>query len=105
MADYDHSVQSQIRDKLVRKAQTMENRPRQRWRTNFGMIASLSGVIITPIVLGIFGGGYLDEVWPQHFSWRLTGLFLGFIWGIGNAYFWIKIENEKIEKIGSDRRL
>ena len=101
MADYNDNEQSKIRNKLVEKAQAMQERPHQKWRANFGMIASLSGVIITPIIIGIFGGGYLDEVWPQHFSWRLTGVFLGFIWGLSNAYFWIKFENEKIEKISS----
>lgn len=77
----------------------MKRRYQRRWSSNFGMIASLGGVIIVPIILGIIGGGYLDEKFPQRFSWRLSLLFLGFVWGVVNAYFWIKIEDQKIAKM------
>lgn len=84
---------------LEHKAEQLAHRPFRRWHSNFGMIASLGGVIIMPILIGLFGGGYLDEVYPQHFSWRLSGLFLGFLWGLINAYFWIKIEDRKIASL------
>lgn len=87
---------------LVRKAELMQRRNSRSWRANFGMIASLGGVIIVPILLCLWGGSYLDEVLPQRFSWRLSLLFVGFAWGFFNAYHWIKIENEKIDRIGRD---
>ncbi|MEE6208085.1 MAG: AtpZ/AtpI family protein [Alphaproteobacteria bacterium] len=92
-----------LEETLVHKAELMQQRGNRTWRANFGMIASLGGVIIVPILLGLWGGSYLDEVLPQRFSWRLSLLFVGFTWGFVNAYYWIKIENEKIDRIGSNR--
>ena len=91
-----------LEETLVRKAEMMQQRGNRTWRANFGMIASLGGVIIVPILLGLWSGSYLDEMLPQRFSWRLSLLFVGFAWGFFNAYCWIKIENEKIERIGRD---
>ena len=79
------------------QAQQLKMRRRQRWSADFGMIASLGGVIIVPILLGVFGGGWLDEHFPLDFSWRLSLLFLGLLWGLVNGYYWLKFENAKIE--------
>jgi predicted F0F1-ATPase subunit len=103
MTDYNETVEQKIKKKLARKTEEMKMRYQRRRTAGFGMIASLGGVIITPILLGIFGGGYLDEVYPQSFSWRLNLLFLGLVWGLVNAYFWLKIENEKMAE--ADRRI
>jgi len=98
MTDYDETAEKKIQKILVRKAEQMKLRDRQVWRANFGMIASLGGVFLMPLILGIWIGGLLDEEFPQRFSWRLTLLFFGALWGFANAYFWIKIENEKISR-------
>ena len=103
MADLHTAHERQIKDELMRKAELLKRRSDRTWRANFGMIASLGGVIIVPILLGLFSGSYLDEVLPQRFSWQLSLLFVGFVWGFFNAYLWIKVENEKIEKIGRDK--
>ena len=47
-------------------------------------------------------GGYLDEKVPVHFSWRLSCLFMGAVWGAFNAYFWVKNEENKIRKIENE---
>ena len=98
MVEFEKAQNEKIRDELLRKAEQMKLRPQQKWSGSFGMIASLGGVIIVPILLGIWCGEYLDEHLPQRFSWRLSLLFLGFAWGILNAYMWIKAENVKIAK-------
>lgn len=95
--DFDDTAEKEIRNALVRKAQQLKMRRRQRWNADFGMIASLGGVIIVPILLGVFGGGWLDKHFPLDFSWRLSLLFLGLLWGFVNGYYWLKIENAKIE--------
>lgn len=96
--DFDDTAEKEIHNMLLHKAQRLKARRQQRWNADFGMIASLSGVIIVPILLGIFCGGWLDEYFPQRFSWRLSLLFLGFVWGLANAYYWLKYEEAKIEK-------
>ena len=102
MSDFETPSGKKICDNLVCKAEQIKRRPYRRWSSEFGMIASLGGVIIIPILLGILGGGYLDEKLPQHFSWRLSLLFVGFAWGMFNAYCWLKIEDEKIKKLEND---
>jgi len=92
------------RDKLIYKAELMKKRRNSTFNTEFGMIASLGGVIITPMFLGILGGSYLDDTYPQQFSWRLIFLFLGIVWGCINAYFWIAAEEKKIAKLEDKNR-
>lgn len=103
MAEFKNHEQD-INEMLLHKAELLKLRSERHWSSNFGMIASLGGVIITPLLLGIFGGGWLDEHYPEHFSWRLSGLFLGFLWGGINAYFWVNIENKKIERLSKTIR-
>lgn len=100
----DRKPEEIINRTLTHKVEQLENRPYRHWHSNFGMIASLGGVIIMPILLCLWGGSYLDEVYPQHFSWRLSGIFLGFMWGLLNAGLWIKIENRKIELLDSKNK-
>ncbi len=99
MVEFEKVQNAKVRDELVYKAELLKQRPYRRWRSGFGMIASLGGVIIIPVLLGIWFGGYLDETAPQKFSWRLSFLFVGFVWGIFNAYMWVAIENRKIAEL------
>ena len=99
MEPSSHSHDEQIRYQLQQKAELMKHRHERSWSANFGLIASLGGVIIAPILLGLAGGSYLDDIFPQRFSWRLSCLFLGFLWGLINAFFWVKFEDRKIEQI------
>ncbi len=96
--DFDDTAEKEIRNTLIKKAQQLKARRQQHWSANFGMIASLGGVIIVPILLGVFSGGWLDTHYPATFSWRLSLLFFGFVWGLANAYYWLKNEESKIEK-------
>ena len=49
--------------------------------------------IITCILLGTFGGLWLDGKFPGKVSWTLTLLFLGVILGCLNAWFWVQRES------------
>lgn len=101
MVEYEKLSVDKTERELLHKAELLKERPYRRWSSNFGMIASLGGVIIVPILLGIWCGGILDMQYPQRFSWRLSLLFIGFAWGLFNAYMWIKIEDNKIEHLGT----
>lgn len=102
MVDFETPEDKQLCDDLVYKAELMKQRPFRRWNADFGMIATLGGVIIVPILLGILLGGWLDEILPQRFSWRLSLLFVGFTWGMFNAYWWVKIEEAKIANLENE---
>ena len=104
MVEYEETQEQKINRKLLQNAELMKKRSQRHWHANFGMIASLGGVIAMPIILCLWLGGYLDDVWPQRFSWRLTWLFFGFVWGFVNAYIWIKIEEKKIARLDEENR-
>ncbi|MBP5353324.1 MAG: AtpZ/AtpI family protein [Alphaproteobacteria bacterium] len=106
MVKYEPVQNEAVKEQLVHKAEMMRKRQSHLLNVNFGMIAALGGVIIMPLVLSIWLGRYLDETYPQRFSWLLSMLFLGFAWGIFNAYLWLKYENEKIERLSeAEQRL
>lgn len=96
MQKYEEDANKNVEQLLVRKALLMQMKKEQKISTNLGKIATLGGVIIMPILLGIWAGTFMDTHYPVTFSWRLTLIFCGFVWGMINAYFWVKIENEKI---------
>lgn len=96
-AEFENKNAEKITSDLARKAVMMKLKKEQQLNVSFGLIAALGGVIIIPILLGIWGGTFLDTHYPVSFSWRLSLIFCGFIWGMINAYFWIKIEEEKIK--------
>ena len=96
MAEFENNNADKITSDLARKAVVMKLKKEQQINISFGFIATLGGVIVIPILLGIWGGTFLDTHYPVSFSWKLSLIFCGFVWGIVNAYFWIKIENEKI---------
>ena len=103
MSDFKKTPRGKkVCDNLVYKAEQIKHRPYRNWSSEFGMIASLGGVIIIPILLGIWCGGYLDEILPQRFSWRLSLLFVGAVWGAFNAYWWFRIEEDKIKQLEDD---
>ena len=99
MVKYESVEDKAISDELVRKAKVLKKRPLHLLNVNFAMVAALGGVIIMPLVLAIWLGSYLDEVYPQRFSWIVSLLFVGFCWGGFNAYWWLKTENDKIERL------
>lgn len=98
MTESENKNTKEITESLARKAVMLKLRKEQKINVGFGLIAALGGVIIVPIILGIWAGTFLDANYPVTFSWRLSLTFCGFVWGIINAYFWIKIENEKIDE-------
>ena len=96
--EFENKKAEVISSELARKAVMMKLKKEQNIGVSFGFVAALGGVIIVPILLGIWGGTFLDKHYPVHFSWRLSLIFCGFVWGMINAFFWIKIEEEKIAK-------
>ena len=99
MGKYEPLQDKAISEKLVQKAEILKQRPQKLSNAHFGMIAALGGVIIMPLGLAVWLGNYLDAVYPQRFSWTLSLLLAGFCWSMFNAYLWLKMENERIQKL------
>lgn len=96
MTKYEQLQDKEIKTNLVHKTEVLQRRSQQMPYANFGMIAALGGAVIVPLIIAVWLGRYLDQAYPQNFSWLLNCLFFGFVWSVINAYFWLKIENEKI---------
>lgn len=93
MVRFDKTDDKKTEKLLVRKAKLLSNRSNRSLYVNVGIIGILGGIIIIPIVIGIFAGEWIDKNYPTPpISWRLNLMFLGFAFGLFNAYLWVKRE-------------
>lgn len=60
------------------------------WLGLFGLVG---WSVAIPTLAGVALGVWLDDVWPQGFSWTLTLLVVGVVAGCANAWFWIRRES------------
>lgn len=103
MVRFDKTDDKKIERLLVRKAKLLANRSNRSLYVNVGIIGILGGIIIIPILIGIFIGAWIDNNYPMDpISWRLNLLFVGFALGLYYAYLWVK--REGIEKADEQYR-
>lgn len=55
-----------------------------------GLFGIIGWSISIPTLIGIALGIYLDKKFTQGFSWTITLLFAGIVFGSFNAWHWIK---------------
>jgi ATP synthase protein I len=60
-----------------------------------GMFGLVGWSVAIPTLLGVALGWWLDDVWPQDFSWTLTFLIVGLGVGCLNAWFWVRQESRR----------
>jgi len=60
-----------------------------------GMLGLVGWSIVTPTVLGIFLGVWIDRKFPSQYSFTLMLMFLGLVFGCLTAWRWIKEEIDK----------
>ncbi len=95
---FDPTDDKKVENQLIHKVYQLENRNYRSLYVNVGIIGILGGIIISPILLAIFIGGWLDENYPvPPISWRLNLMLIGFLIGIYYGYLWVK--KEGIQKI------
>lgn len=63
---------------------------------DIGILWDLAWMTVTPILLGIFVGQYLDRRYPLGFSWTLSFLVLGAFLGFYNLYDFLMKESRKM---------
>ena len=78
----------------------------QRHKSNvwsgFGLFGMVGWSVAVPTLLGVLLGWWLDKKYPRHFSWTLTGLLTGLIFGCVIAWNWVSKENKAIHKNTED---
>ncbi len=72
-------------------------RPKRSIWLGLGLMGVVGWSIVVPTVAGTALGIWLDRVYPQSFSWTLSLLIGGLLFGCLMAYNWIKKETDSIE--------
>lgn len=62
-----------------------------------GLFGIVGWSIAVPTLLGVLLGTFLDKKFTQSFSWTITFLFVGVVFGSLNAWRWIKEKTEDNE--------
>lgn len=55
-----------------------------------GMTGIVGWSVVVPTMLGLLAGWWLDNNWPQGFSWSLSLLMVGLAVGCLNAWHWVR---------------
>lgn len=93
MTKFNPTDDKKIENILMKKARQLKHRDSRSLYVNVGIIGILGGIIIFPILLGIFLGGWLDEAYPvSKLSWRLNLILIGAMVGFFYGWLWIKYE-------------
>ena len=87
-------------DSRLDEAVRLRRRRRERWQRggersigrNLAMIGSLGWTIVTPTLLGIFAGRWLDRSFASGIFWTLSLLFAGLV--IGCTLAWKRVHRE-----------
>lgn len=77
-----------ISDKENRKLKAIGEAKRSEW-FGLGMFGMVGWSVTVPTFLGTIGGIWLDNHYPQSFSWTLTGLISGLAVGCLIAWNWV----------------
>ena len=80
-----------------RKALAKKKGIRSIW-FGFGTFGLIGWSVVTPMLLGIVIGVWVDRHYTSKYSWTLTLLIGGLMLGCFNAWHWINKENEQIKK-------
>jgi|SRR5690554_1781474 len=89
-----------IGDKETRKLAAQ--RDRSSALSGLGLFGLIGWSITVPALLGVLLGVWLDKHVKQDFSWTLSLLLAGFMFGSFIAWSWLQKENQEIHKKSDD---
>lgn len=90
-----------VGEKAQRKLKALSNDKRGVW-FGLGMMGIVGWTIVVPTLLGAALGVWLDKIYPESFSWTLTGLILGLFAGCLIAWRWVNKEHNEINQNNDD---
>lgn len=67
-----------------------------------GMMGMVGWSVAVPALLGAALGIWLDNIYPQSFSWTLTFLTIGISTGSIIAWSWVQKEDKEVHKNNED---
>ncbi len=94
-----------MKNSVSRKASRMSTarrRPRQSLWFGFAMFGLIGWTIAIPTFLGAALGRWLDMRFPASYSWTLTLLIVGLVFGCIAAWLWVAGEGSNIKQMNSE---
>lgn len=86
-----------VGEKEAHKIKARDEKKRIIW-FGLGMMGTIGWSVAIPTLLGIALGIWLDSKWPGRISWTLTFFFAGLFLGCINAWYWVRMEQKKMEE-------
>jgi ATP synthase protein I len=86
-----------VGEKARRKLKAQRDKDRSVW-SGLGMFGLIGWSIVVPTLAGAAVGIWLDEKYPQSFSWTLSLLILGLFSGCLLAWQWVQKEHKDINE-------
>lgn len=90
---FSHEVGSKVTRKLRAKRHSTPGV----W-FGLGMMGLIGWSVVVPTILGAALGLWLDQHYPQSYSWTLALLVAGLMIGCWNAWHWIEKEDREMQK-------
>lgn len=87
----------EIELKAKRKIKAQREKGRAIWM-GLGLFGVVGWSVITPIIIGVVLGRWVDKKYTGTVSWTLTFLIIGAVLGCLNAWYWIEKERKIIER-------
>ncbi len=97
---FNHTVGEKARRKLL--AQRQRNQSIWFGVSLFGLVG---WSVVTPTLMGVALGIWIDTQWPSRFSWTLMLLFMGLTLGCLNAWQWVSREQQKIQRTTKEPKI
>lgn len=91
------SYSRQISAKEARKRKALHNEKRSIW-FGLGMMGIVGWTVTVPTIAGAAFGIWLDQKYPESFSWTLSGLIAGLVTGCLIAWHWISKEHQEMNQ-------
>lgn len=98
--DSKESFGKVIGDKEARKLAAQ--RDRSSALSGLGLFGLIGWSVTVPALLGVLLGVWLDKHFKQEFSWTLSLLLAGLMFGCFIAWNWVQKENQDIHKKSDD---
>lgn len=95
------SFVAQVGAKAARKQRFLRDGDQGVW-FGLGMSGLIGWSVAIPTLLGASLGIWLDQRYPQAFSWTLTLLFAGLVLGCFSAWRWVARQNDAMREETDD---
>lgn len=96
-----NTLSQEVADKERRKLRARQSDSQSVW-SGLGMFGLVGWSVAVPTLAGAGAGIWLDARYPQSFSWTLTLLLAGLLFGCVIAWHWMSKEHKEMNEHDHD---